>query len=89
MSNKERNYPNLKNTIDSDFDKVKNYNSIMAKIDALNEKSLDEKNNTNKNPIILVRIKSQATILFYPETRVSLLFCVIIIFNKVIYTCYS
>ena len=48
MSNKERNYPNLKNTIDSDFDKVKNYNSIMAKIDALNEKSLDEKNNTNK-----------------------------------------
>ena len=53
VSNKERNYPNLKNTIDSDFDKVKNYNSIMAKIDALNEKSLDEKNNTNKKGIAM------------------------------------
>ena len=31
VSNKERNYPNLKNTIDSDFDKVKNYNSIHVK----------------------------------------------------------
>lgn len=57
MSNKERNYPNLKNTIDSDFDKVKNYNSIMAKIDALNEKSLDEKNNTNKKGIAMKKLK--------------------------------
>ena len=57
MSNKERNYPSLKNTIDSDFDKVKNYNSIMAKIDALNEKSLDEKNNTNKKGIAMKKLK--------------------------------
>lgn len=57
VSNKERNYPNLKNTIDSDFDKVKNYNSIMAKIDALNEKSLDEKNNTNKKGIAMKKLK--------------------------------
>ena len=57
MSNKERNYPNLKNAIDSDFDKVKNYNSIMAKIDALNEKSLDEKNNTNKKGFAMKKLK--------------------------------
>lgn len=57
VSNKERNYPNLKNIIDSDFDKVKNYNSIMAKIDALNEKSLDEKNNTNKKGFAMKKLK--------------------------------
>lgn len=57
MSDKERNYPNLKNTIDSDFDKVKNYNSIMTKIDALNEKSLDKKNNTNKKGIAMEKLK--------------------------------